>query len=98
MANGKENGNGNALMYRVVEALVTAFIIGGIVLYGASQTVGVEMKTLKDSVCEVKSSIKDLTTDMRTITRTLGDHVAQEELLKDIRRDQIRREKKEHNP
>lgn len=49
---------------KIFEALITAGVTGGILLYGYTQTVKVELVNIKDDVREIKTDVRQIQRDI----------------------------------
>jgi hypothetical protein len=103
MANG-DNGNGTVNRgLRLIETLLVAFIIGGITMWGSSQRFDEKLKSIDATLIRIEAA--SIETGNK-LTQHLIDTAGREALrevgekdttgrLKELRKDQVRREAKE---
>ena len=89
-ASRKRGSVAQGLLLRVGESLLISFIIGGVLLFGYSQSVGVKVDNLLSSVSEIKTEMKSLTATVAADVQALATHIA----VQNAKEEMSRREKK----
>lgn len=71
MINGAPKLNKAKVWESVLTSLMTAFVLGGIILYGVYRGVEVRLDKIDESILEIKTEVKEVRVDVKEMRRDL---------------------------